>query len=168
VVRLDQPSQQLRRALRLFFQPLQLHLEPADLLEQLGLFGIGLSGAGRPKGPQRAARAVPEHVERALEVPWLGGGAPSPCAGADSPSPFICPAVNTYGNSFRGTLLNLDGTGWLALGPEGHYGCSAGAENRFAFKVRELNNRVREYTPDDFRKASGWKNDPERVKLSGK
>src|SRR5262249_3046738 len=29
-----------------FFQPLQFHFEPADLLEQLGLLGLGVVGGG--------------------------------------------------------------------------------------------------------------------------
>ncbi len=69
-------------------------------------------------------------------------------------------------NSFRGTLLNL-GSGWLAISPDGHYRCSENSESRFVFKVREDSDRLREYSPDDFRKVYGWKNKPERVKLSG-
>jgi hypothetical protein len=49
VAGLDQGQQQLRRAARLFFEPLQLHLEATDLLEQLGLLGLGVGG-GRLAG----------------------------------------------------------------------------------------------------------------------
>jgi Protein of unknown function DUF262 len=45
-VRFDQGPQPLRRTVRLFFEPRQFHLEPADLLEQLGLLGLGVTGAG--------------------------------------------------------------------------------------------------------------------------
>jgi WD40 repeat protein/tRNA A-37 threonylcarbamoyl transferase component Bud32 len=66
----------------------------------------------------------------------------------------------------RGTLLHLAGNGWLALSPEGYYRCSDGGESRFVFKVREKDNRLREFAPDDFRKLYGWKNRPEMVKLT--
>jgi hypothetical protein len=35
-------SSRASEQLRLFFEPLQLHLEPADLLEQLSLLGMPL------------------------------------------------------------------------------------------------------------------------------
>jgi hypothetical protein len=65
----------------------------------------------------------------------------------------------------RGTLLNLSGTGWLAIGPDGNYRCSAGAENRFVFKVREESGRMRDFLPEDFQKVYGWKDRPEQVQL---
>jgi WD40 repeat protein len=65
----------------------------------------------------------------------------------------------------RGTLLNLSGSGWLAIGPDGNHRCSPGAENRFVYKVREDTNRVRELSPEEFRSIYGWKNRPEQVQL---
>jgi hypothetical protein len=70
-------------------------------------------------------------------------------------------------NAFRGTLLNLAGQGWLAISPEGNYRCSPGGESRFVFKVREDNNRVREFAPEVFHNVYGWQNHPERVRLTG-
>jgi site-specific DNA recombinase len=46
VVGFDPGPQPLRRAAQLFFEPLQLHLEAADLLEQLGLRGRGVGRGG--------------------------------------------------------------------------------------------------------------------------
>jgi WD40 repeat protein len=77
-------------------------------------------------------------------------------------------------NRLRGSLLSLGGPGWVAISPEGYFRCSEGGESRFVIKVREQNlrnqeiTRLREFSPDEFRKVYGWKNKPERVKLSGK
>ncbi len=70
-------------------------------------------------------------------------------------------------NRLRGSLLKLGGLEWLAISPNGNYRCSPDAEKHFVFKVREQNNRLREFSPDDFRNLYGWKNQAERVKLTG-
>jgi hypothetical protein len=63
--RLDQPPLPLNRQAQLFFEPLQLHLEPADLLEQLGLDGLGIDSGG--------LEAVGEHPLGAVEQLLLPG-----------------------------------------------------------------------------------------------
>jgi serine/threonine protein kinase len=68
-------------------------------------------------------------------------------------------------NQLRGSLLHL-ANGQLAISPEGYYRCTPGAEGRFVFKFREDNGTLRELPPDDFRKLFGWKNHPEKVKLT--
>ena len=55
VVRLDQTPEQLRRAAQLFFDPLQFHLQSADLFEQLpSVWSFGLLGLRSPVGEQLA------------------------------------------------------------------------------------------------------------------
>jgi hypothetical protein len=70
-------------------------------------------------------------------------------------------------NSLRGSLLNLSGSGSLAIVPDGYYRCEDDVKNRFVFRVREEGNRLREFSPDEFRTVFGWKNHPEKVKLTG-
>jgi hypothetical protein len=53
-----------------FFEPLQLHLEPADLLEQLGLTGLGVS-RGRLR---RAAEDRLGPVASCFFQPWISIG----------------------------------------------------------------------------------------------
>ena len=66
----------------------------------------------------------------------------------------------------RGTLLRFNSIHWLALSPEGHYRGSANIEGYFEFKFLEK-NRLRQLPYEKFRKFHGWKNNPERVKLTG-
>jgi eukaryotic-like serine/threonine-protein kinase len=73
---------------------------------------------------------------------------------------------NLVKGGLRGTLLNLGGSAWLAVSPEGYYRGSAGVEGRFVFKVREDKDQLREFSPENFRNLYGWKNRPEDVKLS--
>jgi serine/threonine protein kinase len=70
-------------------------------------------------------------------------------------------------NRLRGSLLKFEGDNWLAIDPDGNYRGSPDVEKRFVYKVREENNRLREFSPEDFSKLYGWKNHPERVKLVG-
>jgi WD40 repeat protein len=65
----------------------------------------------------------------------------------------------------RGSLLNLPGTGWLAISPDGNFRCSPGAEGRFVFKVRDKSNEEPEFSLVEFTKKYGWKNRPEQVQL---
>jgi hypothetical protein len=68
----------------------------------------------------------------------------------------------------RGTLLNLSwGRWWVAIGSDGFFRASPDADTRLIFKVREENNRVRDFSAEDFHKLYAWKNRPERVKLMG-
>jgi hypothetical protein len=52
-----------------FFEPLQLHLEPADLLEQLGLAGLGVS-----RGRLRRAAEDPLGPGQELLLPAVDQG----------------------------------------------------------------------------------------------
>jgi WD40 repeat protein len=73
---------------------------------------------------------------------------------------------NLVKGGLRGTLLNLGGSAWLAVSPEGYYRGSAGVEGRFVFKVHEDKDLLRDFSPENFRNLYGWKNRPEGVQLS--
>ena len=50
-----------------FFEPLQLHLEPADLLEQLGLAGLGVRRGRLGRAPEDALRPGQELLLPAVD-----------------------------------------------------------------------------------------------------
>ena len=64
----------------------------------------------------------------------------------------------------RGTLLNFGDSEWLAISPEGYF---RGAEGRFKYQELDRNNKRRDLFYEQFRNLYDWKNQPERVKLSG-
>jgi WD40 repeat protein len=69
--------------------------------------------------------------------------------------------------SLRGTFLVFGGSAWVAISPEGYYRASGNAESLLKFKAREENNQLRAFSAGDFRQLYGWKNEPERVRLTG-
>jgi WD40 repeat protein len=66
----------------------------------------------------------------------------------------------------RATLFSLEGSHWLALSPEGHYRGSAGVEQQLQVVVQTEKGQ-QTLTVEQFEKRYGWKNNPERVRLSG-
>jgi hypothetical protein len=67
----------------------------------------------------------------------------------------------------RGTLFAFLGGEHIAISPEGYYRGTPNTERRFLFRAREESNQVREFSPADFSRLYGWKNQPERVVLVG-
>ena len=66
----------------------------------------------------------------------------------------------------RGTLLNLDGREWVALGSQGYFRTSNNVGDALQFKVLESNEQ-REFPYRTFKDLYRWENRPERIKLSG-
>jgi hypothetical protein len=62
----------------------------------------------------------------------------------------------------------LTGDHWLCLGPTGHYRGSPGVEDQFVYVAILPDGSQRTYTPAEFAKTFGWKNDPEKAELLGK
>ena len=87
----------------IFFEPLQLHLEPADLLEEFGLAGLGVS-RGRPgrAGPLKIASAP---VRSCFFQAWINVGWTSNC-------PASSLTVRSPLRAARATLA-LNGGVWI-------------------------------------------------------
>jgi WD40 repeat protein len=65
------------------------------------------------------------------------------------------------------TLACLPGNQWLVCTPAGHFRGSPDIEQELVYVVQT--NRDREgLTPEEFTKKYGWKNDPGRVRFTGK
>ncbi len=62
----------------------------------------------------------------------------------------------------------LTGDHWLCLGPTGHYRGSPGVEDQIVYVAMLADGSQRTYTPAEFAKTFGWKNDPEKAELLGK
>ena len=62
----------------------------------------------------------------------------------------------------------LTGDHWLCVGPTGHYRGSPGVEDQFVYVAMLPDGSQRTYTPAEFAKKFGWKNDPEKAELLGK
>ncbi len=69
----------------------------------------------------------------------------------------------------RGVFVSLwDGNG-LALSPDGHYrGTPAAAVEREIVYVVQTKDGTETLTPAEFAKRFGWKNDPDRVRVTEK
>jgi WD40 repeat protein len=65
-----------------------------------------------------------------------------------------------------GALLLLRDSGWLALGPGGHYHASPGAGREPVYVV-QTDQGQEALPPEEFAKKYGWTNDPERARLPG-
>ncbi len=50
----------------------------------------------------------------------------------------------------------------------GHYRGSPGVEDQFVYVAMLPDGSQRTYTPDEFAKNFGWKNDPDKAELLGK
>lgn len=67
--------------------------------------------------------------------------------------------------SERARIVPLRNGAWLTGRPDGHYRGSPGVEKEIVYIVQtEAGQEV--LTPDEFEKKYGWKNDPQRVRLS--
>jgi WD40 repeat protein len=64
------------------------------------------------------------------------------------------------------TLACLPGNHWLVCTPAGHYRGSPDIEQVLVYVVRSNRGRER-LTPEEFKQKYGWKNDPQRVRLTG-
>ena len=62
----------------------------------------------------------------------------------------------------------LTGDHWFCLGPTGHYRGSPGVEDQIVYVAMLADGSQRTYTPAEFVKTFGWKNDPEKAELLGK
>ena len=66
-----------------------------------------------------------------------------------------------------GTLLGLSESNAIVVNPEGHYRGTPGAQHQIVC-LTQTKDGTRIVAPGDFANRFGWKNDPERVRLSSK
>ena len=59
----------------------------------------------------------------------------------------------------------LTGEHWLCIGPTGHYRGSPGVEDQFVYVAMLPDGSQRTYTPAEFAKTFGWKNDLDKATL---
>jgi hypothetical protein len=67
--------------------------------------------------------------------------------------------------SRRGTLVHLSGDQWLAVSGDGHYRGSPEIERELVYIV-ETDQGQEMLSPEAFAAKYGWKEDPDRVKLT--
>jgi serine/threonine protein kinase/dipeptidyl aminopeptidase/acylaminoacyl peptidase len=66
----------------------------------------------------------------------------------------------------QGTIVLLGDDAWLTLAADGHYVCSPGVQQQLIYVV-QTDQGQETLTPDEFSEKYGWKNDPEKVTLTG-
>jgi WD40 repeat protein/formylglycine-generating enzyme required for sulfatase activity len=65
-----------------------------------------------------------------------------------------------------GTLFPwVTGDHWLCIGPDGHWRGSPGVEGQIVYVAMLEDGSQRTYSPAEFAKAFGWKNDPAKARL---
>jgi WD40 repeat protein len=65
-----------------------------------------------------------------------------------------------------GTLIpDMTGNHWLVVGPDGHWRGSAGVESQIVYVAMLEDGSQQTFTPAEFEKRFGWKNDPGKARL---
>ncbi|WP_020470120.1 protein kinase domain-containing protein [Zavarzinella formosa] len=75
-------------------------------------------------------------------------------------------AFDTRRNHRLGTLWpHLTDNHWLCVGPDGHYRGSKGVESQIIYVAQLEDGSNQIFTPEEFAKKFGWKNDPAKARL---
>ena len=73
---------------------------------------------------------------------------------------------DTRRNHRLGTLWpHLTDNHWLCVGPDGHYRGSKGVESQIVYVAQLEDGSNQIFTPEEFAKKFGWKNDPAKARL---
>lgn len=65
-----------------------------------------------------------------------------------------------------GVLLpSMSDSGYMCIGPEGHYRGSPGIEKHIVYVAMHDDGSQVTYTPDEFRRRFGWKNEPDKARF---
>jgi WD40 repeat protein/formylglycine-generating enzyme required for sulfatase activity len=75
-------------------------------------------------------------------------------------------AFDTRRNHRLGTLWPyVSGDNWICIGPDGHWRGSKGIEEHIVYVALLEDGSQKTYTPAEFEKSFGWKNDPSKARL---
>ena len=106
---------------------------------------------------------APGYVGSVLSLAWSPDDKLLACAGGSATCSILF--WDTKTGELRGKLLSLGSGQGLVINPEGHYRGTPGIENQLVYVV-ETDRGQETLSPEEFTKKYGWKNDPERVRLS--
>jgi WD40 repeat protein len=133
--------------------------------------GKYLASAGG-KGFVHVYDAASGDLLRTMQVPGYVGEFPSLAWSPDDKllahaGGATCSIVfwDTKTGELRGKLLSLSSAQGLVMNREGHYRGTPGIENQLVYVV-ETDRGQETLSPEEFATKYGWKNDPERVRLS--
>jgi WD40 repeat protein len=110
-------------------------------------------------------RTIPGVVPEVFSPSGKYAGCPGWTYGAGPGAPFAR-IWRTETGQPQGTIVLLRDDAWLTLAGSGHYHSSPGVERQLIYVVQtEAGQEI--LTPDEFSEKYGWKNDPEKVTLTG-
>ncbi len=66
----------------------------------------------------------------------------------------------------QGRVVTLGAGKFISLSPNGHYQATPGLENDILYVAKLIDGSIKTLTPEAFTKLTGWKNDPEKVRLT--
>ena len=106
-------------------------------------------------------------LQRTLSLPALGAFSSDRRLLASVPGPNAIRVWEVETGRPNGTLVQLRNDQRVVISPEGHHD-SPRLERELVYLVQRQDGGQETLEPEEFARRFGWKNDPERVRLTGK